>query len=566
MKREAVENIIRDYLANNLSVICNDLSLIKKEYYLPNILGTRGFIDILAKDNKNNYVIIELKRTNEASREALHEILKYVEALKQNKNVKESEIRVIIISTKWNELLVPFSSFVNRVKFNVQGFLLGINEQYYPISTEKIVPLELKCERLFSPLHTIGLYENKQNLEKGIKSHIKTFNIKGISNFVLVILTPPDNYKDLVYSFYTEFNQSLNSVCDSEISLRDSKDFISYPYMIYAVFLRLSEEKYLDTISKNTVVDDDIFYPIEFSQLNDEERYSVHEENLINMEPQIYYDFFEISYPAKFCQKLLKDEGWIIEQIQRFGTLKDNELLEDSVIISEIAGKLGADGVIFEYSSNSKDIAKIEEMKKGAKKVLHDNKVWFNHINFILEHHTEYNQDCNFDISLDIFYPHNILFSIYKQLMEEKKSMWLPIYKLSVDFSDNKRKCYYGTIEWNGTKADIDNIISKYYQGESFSLVRPISWGGYEENDLNIMKELGFSFGTILYVFDEEDIVSKYEFENFEFVKINMNRDICDGVNCFNSNNIDFILKLTSIINESYKGASIIEPGAFNNL
>jgi RecB family endonuclease NucS len=87
MKRKVVENIIRDYLADNLSVICNDLSLIKKEYYLPNILGTRGFIDILAKDNKNNYVIIELKRTNEASREALHEILKYVEVLKQNKNV-----------------------------------------------------------------------------------------------------------------------------------------------------------------------------------------------------------------------------------------------------------------------------------------------------------------------------------------------------------------------------------------------------------------------------------------------------------------------------------------------
>ncbi|WP_052754430.1 endonuclease NucS domain-containing protein [Calothrix sp. 336/3] len=538
MTRKSVENIIRDYLADNLSIISSNLSLIQKEYYLPNRLGTRGFIDILAKDNKNNYVIIEIKRSNEASREALHEILKYVEALKQNKEVIESEIKVIIVSTEWKELIVPFSSFANRVNFYIQGILIEVNDVNYPTSVKEISPLKLKDERLFSPAHMIRLYKNKQNLQKGIESHTNTFRVKGIENFVLLILTPSENHQDLVFPEYSQTIQTLSSTLD----------IINYsiePYMIYSAFVRLSKEEYLEQIRKHPDYYEELLSSLE-EELSDNEIYSKYEDYLLDIKPYPYSDYVEISYPSKFRHKLLEDEGWKIEEIQRFGTLKDNELLKDSVILSEIAGKSGIDGAIFDCCSDSKDNAKIEEMKKGAKRVLCENKVWLNHIKLILEHHIESENKHSFDIALKIYSPNNILFSIYKQIKENNNYLWLPCYKLSLYFSDKKQKSYFGTIEWNGKKADIDNLINKYYQGKPSSLALPVFWGGYEENNSHIMEELGFSFGTILYELVEKDVMIKYDFNasNYCFVPTDTNRTPYDGINNFIFKNKDFVQRL----------------------
>jgi RecB family endonuclease NucS len=76
------EDEIRDLLANQLEVLEPGLCLIEKEKYIPNPLGTRGFIDLLARDASGHFVLIELKRSDASAREAIHEILKYVEGVK----------------------------------------------------------------------------------------------------------------------------------------------------------------------------------------------------------------------------------------------------------------------------------------------------------------------------------------------------------------------------------------------------------------------------------------------------------------------------------------------------
>jgi len=52
---------LRDYLVGHLDLIEPGLTLVDTEFEVPNILGARGFIDILAWDNVRNLVIIELK-------------------------------------------------------------------------------------------------------------------------------------------------------------------------------------------------------------------------------------------------------------------------------------------------------------------------------------------------------------------------------------------------------------------------------------------------------------------------------------------------------------------------
>lgn len=175
---ENIEDKIRDKLVHKLDIIDDNLELIKKENFLPNQQGTNGFIDILAKDSQGRYVIIELKRSKASSREALHEILKYIEGLKQNKSLKDDEIRVIIISTEWEELLVPFSSFIKTIKIKVDGYLLEVDEQLNPKSAKIVEPLKLNNDRLLSDIHSMHLYKNNDNLQKGILSHKDVLNKK----------------------------------------------------------------------------------------------------------------------------------------------------------------------------------------------------------------------------------------------------------------------------------------------------------------------------------------------------------------------------------------------------
>jgi len=247
MQKKFLESTIRDNLAASLSTISSGLSLIQKEYYLPRASGTKGFIDILAKDTKNKYVVIEIKRSDEAARETLHEILKYVEALKEKKSINESEIRVIVVSTEWRELLVTFSSFVNRVQFSVEGYLLSVDENFLPISCQKVSPLKLKTERLFSPIHHISLYSNRNILVEGIKSHSEIFKNKGINDYILIIMSASDDFQEKRIVQLQRHGEALG------ISI-DISEIPHYYYIIYSAFTRLSETQYATTISRDSEV------------------------------------------------------------------------------------------------------------------------------------------------------------------------------------------------------------------------------------------------------------------------------------------------------------------------
>lgn len=84
---------IRDQLATRLTILEPGLVLLAKEHPLPNAFGSKGFIDILAKDCLGNRVIIEVKRSNATARQALHEILKYAALFVANEGLSLSKIR-----------------------------------------------------------------------------------------------------------------------------------------------------------------------------------------------------------------------------------------------------------------------------------------------------------------------------------------------------------------------------------------------------------------------------------------------------------------------------------------
>lgn len=103
---------LRTELAKRLELIEPRLSLIGEEHFLANAQGSSGRIDILARSTADqSYVVIELKRSNQASRQALHELEKYVPLLRANYGIDRRQIRCYVVSTIWHELLVPLSEF-----------------------------------------------------------------------------------------------------------------------------------------------------------------------------------------------------------------------------------------------------------------------------------------------------------------------------------------------------------------------------------------------------------------------------------------------------------------------
>jgi len=113
---------LRDYLAGNLSLIEPGLRLKKTNYGVHNPLGADGSFDIFAQDRFGNFVIIEIKRSDQAARHALHELSKYIALFMESQKVDIHRIRCFVISTHWHELDVPLSFFKDSCPVEVSGF------------------------------------------------------------------------------------------------------------------------------------------------------------------------------------------------------------------------------------------------------------------------------------------------------------------------------------------------------------------------------------------------------------------------------------------------------------
>jgi hypothetical protein len=154
------EAALRDYLADNLEVIERGLEKLDKEAKLPSRQGAAGRLDILARDRFGNIVVIEVKRTDQAARQTLNEISKYIRLLTDVEGVSSDEIRCIIVSVDWHGLLEPFSFFVSEVNYTVEGYV-PVSFDGGTLFIEKIFPLPMPTGPFFSPVSKIYSYLDK---------------------------------------------------------------------------------------------------------------------------------------------------------------------------------------------------------------------------------------------------------------------------------------------------------------------------------------------------------------------------------------------------------------------
>ncbi|BBU95925.1 DUF91 domain-containing protein [Providencia rettgeri] len=481
------ENDLRDLICENITILGDDLELLNKEKYIPNTLGTRGFIDIYAKDRNNNHVLIELKRSDQASRQAIHEVIKYAEGVKSHFGANDDEIKLIIASTEWKELLVPFSSLVYNTPFSLKGIKLQLSNE--EITTEIMKPLIYNKGRFISPKYEVFWYKDESSLNQGINSINKELNKIGINNYLLSILKSSNPIISPSKERRIEVLKELAHIMGTETK-NVPTDFFSY--IVFLSTQIMSSTKQLAIIKKNhseETIQEVMGY---IDGMTEEEMVDVLHDYTLELK-DIHSDDMEIGDPAKFSL-YLNDSEISLNKLVRKGFFELNTNLTDENLITELTGNKGNSIQKLEISILTSDKQQLSSLKDKIKTLLETNVVWKNQLLQILNE-IESNHDSS-KIELTIYHPRMALFSIYYSIKKQTDmESYIPYYTLATkDANDNPIKIYYGCLQNNGSGISFKELLLKYYSNNIHNLIHTITWGGTDNRDNEILDDVGLSY------------------------------------------------------------------------
>lgn len=499
------ESAMRDLIAQNIYKLKPGLKLLQKEQYIPGKYGTKNFIDLYAKDENGRHVLIELKRSAAASRQAIHEVTKYVEGVKHFLGAKDYEVHVIIASTDWSELLLPFSRFCSDSSISIEGMKINLSAHDTDFDAESITPLAITQGRFIAPWHHVYWYTDKSALQRGISGIEKAYQAKGIFDYVIVKLYKPDDStpEDRRYAIRKAVAGMLNI---EETELSDSFGFTipTYKYIAYTALQMVPKDKCLEIIS----YDPDVFLEVQelLPDMEEDEALCYLHENIELVQPSPQCDYYEIGYPAKFSKLLETCEPC---GIVRHGIFQLNTLLRDDVLYAELAGEDGSTGQKLKRTLDMTDSSHIKNLKEDIEKTLRSNPVWSAHIPREID---EIKRDFpNSKIDISVFNPCTGVFTIYYAMTKEQGFLYLPSYTITVKAPEEVR-IYYGALEAIELAMEFPQILKKYYEGNFFALLATVTWGGRDERDIDIIEDLGAQYRSYRIDICEGQIADSFVF------------------------------------------------------
>lgn len=450
------EFALRDYLAANMDLIEPGLELLGKEHYLRNNNGTSGFVDILAKDEYERLVVIEIKVDKSSEREAITELMKYVALLRNSRGLRNSELRLIVVSTDWRELLTPLSEFKHNTDYNIQAIRAIAQRD----GTAAFSPIALRAktsERHFATHHWLQIYDDVAERDQQRQEFSSSVKLRGINNFILADIIIENQFGEFP-SFY--FAQQLEAV-----------DF-------FESIVGARENEVLEELQEC---------------YDDKEAYHQHLAGAAYDGLSVAAKELEISHPEKF-------KGWYergvfnVEEIHRFGTFLADQLLTDDQIIFELCGYDGTATSWFRATCKPGDRARAAEIKRKSATCIAYNDRWRQSLSDILDiaganDHTGF--------ALSIFNPENIIESIGNFARENDPS-YLPSFTVVMeDALARLTRVFRGFVESTGAAptAGIASIIERDY-GDTFVFLMASSAGARELNEI-AMEELGLRYNVV---------------------------------------------------------------------
>lgn len=408
-----LEDAIRDYLAEHLGLLEPNLQLFQKEFRVPNPEGSGGRIDILAKDNFGQFVIIEIKRSDQSARQALNEIHKYTALFRLRQGLDEKKVRLIVVSTDWYELLLPLSEYAATTPYTVEGIRIEANPGGTVVSASKIdlkTALDHSGALDISRCHMIYLFESSSMRDKFSVEYRKIVSKIGVEDFVL---------------FHCDYSRS--------------SDAVIYPHAVYFCFcspMTGRGPKAVEEMKAKIEWDDELDDP--------DENFAC----AIERARDIATDALEIGYPEKLVNM---NSEWGITVATREGRFSSPpSLLTDLEIIRAAKAIEGGSPYYLSKIVSPRFKAAWDALRSDLLMVLRGYPKWEFAIPQLLNEVASINT--NAVVSVSVYAPANLLMSLYS-IADCQDYSKCPQLEIVVEYPNPQSvTVFLGFLAWNGVK------------------------------------------------------------------------------------------------------------------
>ena len=409
---------IREKIAANLNLFDSHLKLIKQEYSLRLDDGRQAFIDILARDIFGCYTIIEIKKSNKSARTTIQQLYKYAAFFKIRNRLEDHQIRLMVISTDWDEISAPFSEFKMFSPYESIGYKLKNIEE---LTFEQINPdfITGNC----NPLKNFYLlrFNNKKARDTAlsfIKTTIERIPSLNVYFFILNANSPDTDALRLYDLFENPFAIAMVSFTGNVQTA-----------LIEAEFLNI-ETNHIDEINLARIKS----YETESTESTLRSLLVIYLLKNINIHSLKAY--------APHTLNNLFNQSDLIEQFG-LGPMFRDELFSEREIFDICNGYFGAHPYIFRCIATPKRTKHFKEFRLNVNDFLKNNKNWQMIVNDIINELDE--EDI---IEIQIFNTLNF-YGLLNDFHYARDLSRKPHLRIHID-SKGKNRVLEGTIMWNG--------------------------------------------------------------------------------------------------------------------
>ena len=461
------EDIIRDHLSKTLDILEPKLTLIEVNHKLPNNVGAKGFIDILARDKLGNLVIIELKRSDQAARQALFEILKYMPLFRRQHGTPAHRIRCFIVSTTWHELLVPYSEFRRLCETQTEGFKIEVDGAGNVLKSEKVTDhIEDAAPQPFR-MQAAYLYPNADEKAKALPMLREAYARAGAEGYLLIQVDYKGGDRRVIYPFGAYF---IPTRLKGELLDKLTKEAITE--------LEEAEDEPPDAASIREGVENS-FLAIVQESIGDHFR-TTNLESLIRS-------------PESFTAMV--ECGWSVISIERVGPFASALVMPDAEVIALVKGVAGDSTVQYSRLGSPKHKLDWTQVRLGARNSLRGNPTWEAGFGWFLDHvEKEFPDGTAF---LHIYNPLLLPESLYRFAVQNDPEYVPELALLVVSADGTLREGLVGTVIWDGKTIpkSVDEVFTDGFCSgiHEYYLYKTI--GTAWELDQELMQRHGLEYG-----------------------------------------------------------------------
>ncbi|CAH6923239.1 conserved hypothetical protein [Vibrio chagasii] len=507
---------IREKLAVNLDLLDPNLVLVKQEYAIILPDGRKGFVDILARDKFGCFTIIEIKKSNQTARSTVQQLYKYASFFKSKNRLETSQIRLVVVSTVWDELNAPFSEFKEFSPYEVKGYVLEYGQV-------------IKINEVF-PSFVCG---NTKPLNSFYFFRFPTRKIR-------------DNNKELLGSLFKKM-PSMNAVVTSvdlienDHNLSEQYDLVVNPYGISIVSftgnsLRLDEEVMKFPLKENFNISDELDAFIKsWEDTNPESKNRTHLiKKLIEASNDVNSFKAYAPHSLNNILSICKVDGDIL----KFGPMFEDNLFTEEEILNMSNGYTGLHPYIYNSSSTPNRPEHFNTFRKSLEEFFEHNPSWNESIQYLLS-----NINQNDVVEITAYNPLNIL-GLFNDICITESYKRTPYVEISIIANDGIETKYRGDVFWNGMLLinDPEPLIQCSYP--SLDMFRIRSVNQYMNNyDEKLSHMLGLSY----------ELIRSSDKCRFSFINQSFEPNTLLSITDYISTNGNFIYK----VGELYEDLSI---------